>query len=159
MGKCLIIKGADFSANAVANINSVTDITSQIVTSQNHRVYLHYPTGGNNDQFLYSANSLADHRIGTLDVSGYRGRTIILKAFNVSYVAGAYYIAFASAISVTLPWTGTTNVQNAITAIQRYAGQGTGGWETYTFTVPQTANYFVFLNRVSNPSSIYLVDE
>lgn len=158
MGKNLIIKGADFSANAVANINSVTDITSQIVTSQNHRQYLHYPTGGNNDQFMYNANALATSRIGTIDVSGYRGRTIILRA-RVAYVAGAYYIAFASAVNVTLPWSGTTSVSNAITAIERYEGKDGQSYKDYTFTVPQNANYLVFLNRSDNPASAYLVNE
>lgn len=163
MGKCLIIKGADFSQNAVANLNSVTDITSQVVSSQTHRQYLHTPGSGFNDAFQYSSTALASSVISTLDVSSLRGRTLIAEIYGIgtkdSQTGGLWQICFASSVSVTLPWTGTSSVNPAVTAVERVDGQGTNAWGTYTIVVPQTATYLVFKNRTDYPAKIYLVNE
>ena len=110
MGKSLIIKNADFSANALGNIG-MTDITSECEFSGVGRNYLHYPHGNSLEQFGYSTSIYPTTRIASLDVTQYRGRTIILKIWGINkssdFEGGAWWIAFASSASVSLPWNGT----------------------------------------------------
>lgn len=162
MGKSLIIKGADFSANALGNIG-MTDITSECEFSGVGRTYLHYPNAGQLNQFTYSASSQQIARIGSLDVTQYRGRTIILRVWSVNkssnFAGGAWWIAFASSVSVSLPWNGTSNVNNAITAVEHISGQGTNMWNVLTLTVPQDASYLIFKDRTDYPSTAYISND
>jgi hypothetical protein len=162
MGKSLIIKGADFSANALGNIG-ITNITSECEFSGVGRVYLHYPNAGQLDQFGYSASTLQTTRIGSLDVTQYRGRTIILRVWSVNkssdFTGGAWWIAFASSVSVSLPWNGTGGVDKAITAVEHISGLGTGVYNTLTLQVPQTASYLIFRDRTDYPSTVYISND
>lgn len=156
MGKKLIIKGADFSENALDNTGSITDITSQLVSSDIHRQYIHMPSANQLDQFQYSADALATSVISTLDVSGMRGKTIIANIYGITNDSSAYQMCFASSVNVAIPWNGTTLENNAVTSVERITGKGTGGYGTYTLVVPQSANYLVFKNRTNYPATIYL---
>lgn len=163
MGKGLIIKGADFHVNAIENVNNITEITSNAKISGLHRQFINYPSGGNDNQFMYAANALANKRIFTLDVSSYVGRTIILYSAQLfdpsSYIGGLWYACFASSVSVALPWTGTSAVQNAVTPVAMIDGKGNGEMETYTLVVPQGANYLVITDNSNYPTKVYLVNQ
>lgn len=162
MGKSLIIKNADFSANALGNIG-MTDISSECEFSGVGRTYLHYPNTNNLDQFGYSASTMQTTRIGSLDVTQYRGRTIILNIWGLNkssdFKGGAWWIAFASSASVSLPWNGTSSVNNAITAVEHISGLGTGMYNTLTLQVPQTASYLIFRDRTDYPSTVYIQND
>lgn len=162
MGKSLIIKSADFSANAL-EIIGMTDITNECEFSGVGRTYLHYPHGNSLEEFGYSASTYSTSRIGSLDVTQYRGRTIILKIWGLNkssdFEGGAWWIAFASSASVSLPWNGTSRVKNAITAVEHISGLGTGMYNTLTLQVPQTASYLIFRDRTDYPSTVYIPND
>lgn len=158
MGKSLIIKGADFSVNALDNIG-MTDITSECEFSGVGRSYLHYPDVDQLNQFGYNASAQTT-RMGSLDVTQYRGRTIVLKVWGLNkssdFTGGAWWIAFASSVSVSLPWNGTSAVNNALTAVEHISGLGTGMYNILTLQVPQTASYLIFRDRTDYPSTAYI---
>lgn len=155
MGKSLVIKGANFQVNGIQDLSTYTDISTNILESGVHRQYIHYLNDNRNNQFQYLSNALATTKICTIDVSAYVGRTIKLYASDSgassSYTGGAWFKCFASAVSVTLPWTGTTSIQNAVTVVEHidYAGNGYGNPGWWTLTVPQNAVYLVFTNNSS----------
>lgn len=148
MGKKLIIKGADFSANAIDEI-VWTDISSSIVwNTVAKRQYIHYPNGNLNDAFQYNSGLDANLFLAIVDVHSYVGKRI--KLHNTGnpapsyYTGGAWFLCFASAVT-SLPWTSTTNLQNAVTAVERIDGKGiTSTIVDYILTVPVGATYLVF---------------
>lgn len=148
MGKQLIIKGADFSANAV-DVGNWTDLSDTIVVNTSSaRQYIHYPNNNLNDAYQYVSGSLANTRIAYAPVSSYVGKTLRLitssRALPSAYSGGAWWIAFASEVT-SLPWTATTTKQNAITAVERIAGKGTGtAITTWLVKVPMGATHLVF---------------
>lgn len=159
MGKKLIIKGADFSANAIDLINW-TDITSSITfNSSGKRQYIHYPGGSLSDAYQYQSSLSDSYRIAVADVSSYVGKRIKLhtsdSAKASSYQGGLYRKCFASAIT-SLPWTSTTNLQNAVTAVEHIDGKGGSASTAVDFilTVPQGAVYLVFTTTLQSQTTL-----
>lgn len=155
MGKSLIIDGGNFQANAIADFSDWIDITANLKISGSLRQYLHYPGDSKNDTFQYNS-SLTNYHICSIDVSAYVGKRIRVywtqRRPASNYEGGAYWRCFASALAsgVTLPWTGTTNKQNAVTPVERISGTtptGTDmGAEYSILTVPSGAVYLIFTN-------------
>lgn len=158
MGKSLIIEGGNFQANAIADLSDWIDITANLKISGNRRQYLHYPNNSLTDAFQYYS-SLEYNHICSIDVSAYVGKRIRVywqqQRPASEFTGGAYWRCFASALAsgVTLPWTGTTTKQNAVTAVERINGttpSGTTlGAEYSILTVPVGALYLIFENSVA----------
>lgn len=156
MGKSLIIKGGNFAANAITNLSDWTDITENMLMSSTKRQYIHYPNGSLNDVFQYDTSALNTTSICSIDVSAYVGRRIRVywaqQRPASNYTGGCYWRCFASALKsgITLPWSGTTVVQNAITAVERISGTTPTGTtmaaEYSVLTVPTGAVYLIFSN-------------
>lgn len=163
MGKSLIIKDADFSANSFDNISGLTDISSNIVRSGTGRQYIHYPN--NNQTYQFGYVSSISSRICTLDVSNYVGRKILAKIHGIrsssNFTGGAWWICFASAVSVQLPWTGTKSVNDVVTVVENVNGKSATVSDTdwYELTVPSGAEYFITRDYASYPLEVYLSDE
>lgn len=155
MGKSLVIKGGNFAANGIPDLSVYTDISSNVVESDIHRQYMHYPQSSPvqyNDCFVYNASAYANNHICSIDVSAYVGKKIRLYAsdnYEAShYTGGAYFKCFASAVDVALPWTGTTNKQNALTAVERINGHGSPNTlSVWDLVVPAGAVYLIFNNN------------
>lgn len=150
MGKTLIIKDADFSANAVEKFP--TDISDNIVRSSKNRMYLHLPQNNFNDCFRYSTStSLQTYNIGMIDIHEYVGKTIYYANVSPNMSSSDDYRAcFASAINTDYPPTQTQNIQNALTCVERVKVTSNG-----SLIVPEGALYFIF-NESLNPASIYV---
>lgn len=162
MGKQLIIRGADFSENALTNIGGFTDLSDAFVLSDVYRQFLHYPDHDVVNSFAYTTN-LPSTRICTLDISQYVGRTIRIKIWSVpkasDYTGGAYWMCFASAFSVAIPWTGTTSTNNVLTAVSYISGLASGEYDIIDVEIPDGAVYFVGCYHVNHPTKVYLIDE
>lgn len=162
MGKQLIIRDADFSENALINIGGLTDLSGNMVLSDVNRQFLHYPDHDVINSFAYTTN-LSNTRICTLDVSQYVGRTIRIRIWSISkasdYTGGAYWMCFASAFSVAIPWTGTTSTNNVLTTVSYISGLGGGEYNIIDIEVPIGAMYFVGKYNIEHPTKVYLVDE
>ena len=156
MGKSLVIKGGNFAANGIPDLASYTDITSSCVKSDVHRQFIHYPNNNLPNTFQYNSGGFNNTRIVTLDVSSYVGRHLRVYTNDASpssnYTGGCYWKCWASAVSVTLPWTGTTNKTNALTAVSYIDGTGTGTSKWFDLTVPTGAAYLVMSVSSSNNS-------
>lgn len=150
MGKSLIIKGGNFAENGISDLATYVDISASIVKSGTMRQYLHYPEHSVNEAFMY-VSSASTTRVCTINVSAYVGKRLRLYASDSAvysdFAGGAWWKCFASAISVNLPWTGTSTVQNVVTAVQHISGKGDATraiW--FDLIVPQGAVYLVFSN-------------
>ena len=148
MGKRLIIKGADFSSSGLP----VTNVTSKAVMTRENTSFI---TGTTTLTNCFGYNSAwAGRNIWTLDISQYKGKMIRftisdwLKAEHSS-TGAVYYNCFASALNVTVPWTGTGNQQNAVTPVLLIDGKVDvqGGTSVYVERIPEDANYLVISNQ------------
>lgn len=161
MGKSLVIKGGNFAANGIPDLASWTEITSDLNQSDTHRQYMHYPENSpsHSDEFMYNANALAATKICSIDVHSYVGKKIRVywsqQRPSTEYAGGCWWRCFASALGpgISLPWDGTTTVQNAVTAVEHISGSTPTGTdlaaEYSMLTVPASAVYLVFSNNMT----------
>lgn len=159
MGKKIIVKGADFSANKI----TYTDISSTAVISRNGTTMINYPGNNQSNIVSYSTNATNQKRnFIAIDVSTYQGKYIrftFASAVNSEdYVGGAYNACFASNLNVAIPFTGTSQVINAFTNV------GNVPSKTHTFTyiakIPDNAVYLLVQNvrtTVENPKFEILI--
>ena len=151
MGKKIIVKGADFSANKIA----WTDITADAIISRDGTGCLHYPSNKQPNSIVYSSTALYRNLIA-LNVSAYQGKFIRFTfqgALNSEdYVDGAYNVAFANTVNVGLPFTGTSAVKNAFSAVGYVPTNTTN--KTYIAKIPANAVWLLVQNNrngVANP--------
>ena len=159
MGKSLVIKGGNFAANGIPDLASWTEITSNLKMSDTHRQYFHYPgnSPAHNNEFAYNATALTTTKICSIDVSSYVGKKIRVywsqQRPSTNYTGGCWWRCFASALAsgISLPWNGTTEVQNAVTAVEHISGSTPTGTdlaaEYSTLLVPASAVYLIFSNN------------
>lgn len=156
MGKSLIIVGGDFQQNGITDLADWVEITGNLKISAVHRQYINYP-GHNEEQFMYLASGLLTSTLCAIDVSAYVGKRIKVhwsqQRLSSNYDGGCWWRCFASAVAsgITFPWTGTTSVNNAVTAVTHISGDQPAGTtmvaETSILTVPSGSRYLIFTNR------------
>lgn len=151
MGKKIIVKGANFSANKIA----WTDITADAIISRDGTGCLHYPGNNQPDMISYSSSLLSRNFIA-LDVSAYQGKFVRFTFQSVlnseDYVGGAYNVAFANTVNIDLPYTGTDSVKKAFSAVG-YVPTNISN-KTYIAKIPDNAVWLLVQNNrnsVANP--------
>lgn len=153
MGKNLIIKGADFSANAVDVIEPPT--TELVTKTSGFGLFFLKYTDGTRIQQETSANQVAHNtKIVVADVSEYAGRTVRITSANY-VIAGADYDCFCASLGdisfndiPNMSYSRNT-VKHAISAIETFnvTTTTTGEVATVSKVVPQGANYLVVTAR------------
>lgn len=153
MGKKIIVKGADFSANKI----TYTDISSTAVISRNGTFFINYPNNNQANRIGYSSSATTQNLI-TLNVSAYQGKYIRITITSIyvseDYTGGAYSLSFASNLNFTTPYTGTTAMLNAITNVGNIPTTEGFVAKTLIAKIPDNAVYLVCANRnniVPNP--------
>ena len=156
MGKSLIIKGGNFAVNAIQDLAVWRNITSSLQSTSTGRTYLHYPASQYNQiySFVASSSSYSNRKIYYIDVSQYNGKKIKFTSTGGTNADGNgnlnWQKCFASAINVTMPWTGTGTATNAVTSSTEWQILNlSSGTEvaTYELIVPTGANWLIFTSR------------
>lgn len=154
MGKNLVIKNADFSANAVEVITPtpVDPITTKL--SGNFVFFMDYNNAKQIQQKTPSSSTVANTKLLVADVQEFVGRTVRITSANY-VVSGAYYDCFASDLG-TLSFNNIPNLTSAnpevktnITVIESFnvTTTTTGAVSTVTKVIPTGAKYLCVTAR------------
>lgn len=153
MGKALVIKGADFSVNAVEQLG----IAIPTKKTGFYVFFLDYSGASNIQQAPSNSATGAVMKLLVADVEGFVGEDIKITAAN-PIVADAYYACFTASLGdlqfeniPTLGASGTnSSILHAITPIESFnVSTVANETKTITKTVPSGAKYLVVSGNYS----------
>ena len=156
MGKSLIIKDTDFSAVSLGKVVYIEwdDLSSSIVYGKERTQFLHFPQSKYVNQLQFSPDLTT--RIVLVDISRYEGGLVKFthNSYKKSSILGAYWMAFASAITISLELA-VDSVNNWATVVEYIDGTLNNGEKsepiTETITIPSGAKYLIFSDKIEQP--------
>jgi len=153
MGKVLLIKGANFSQNAIEQI-PLTDFIPTRLTNSFYVYYMDYSGTSAIRQLKTTSSAGASLKLFVADVTNYVGRTINITAATAS-LEGAHYCCFASDLGgfafdqipsiKPMPSSQSGGMINTpVTTISIFDASTTDGIKTtITKTIPSGAKYLL----------------